>query len=78
MNMKNMETGPIVVFDNLGRLLIPKKVRDAFNAKKFRLITKDEEMVLRPLKTLDDLFGALPKLSTKGIKEAHEDDEHFT
>ncbi|MEK6954984.1 MAG: AbrB family transcriptional regulator [Candidatus Micrarchaeota archaeon] len=76
MKMNRIETTTIVAFDDLGRLLIPKKVREMFNARKFKLESSVDEIVLRPIKTIDDLFGTLPKLSTKGLKEDHED-EHF-
>ncbi len=75
--MEIMVNETSVVMDRLGRILVPKSIRKLFATNKFIMKAKHEEIVLKPVKNLKELFGTLPRLSAKGLKEEHEH-EHFT
>ncbi len=62
----------IVSFDAFGRLLIPSFVRKLFATRRFALEVKDEEIVLRPVKTWKELFGSLPGPGLNAFKKLHE------
>jgi len=70
----------VVVVDEYGRIVIPKRVRKIFRTSKFEIDVKEEKIELKPIKSLDELFGSLPELDLKWIKREHEEEvrnEHF-
>lgn len=70
----------IVVVDAHGRIVIPKLVRRIFKTNRFRIEVKKEKIELKPIKSLDELFGSLPELDLKRIRKEHSEEaenEHF-
>ncbi|MEK6924253.1 MAG: AbrB/MazE/SpoVT family DNA-binding domain-containing protein [Candidatus Micrarchaeota archaeon] len=65
---------PVVTIDALGRLLIPKQVRESFNTRQFYLHAEREELRLTPVKSWDELFGSLPSLSARDLKKMRTED----
>lgn len=70
----------IVVVDAHGRMVIPKSVRRIFKTNRFKIEAKKEKIELKPIKSLDELFGSLPELDLKRIRKEHFEEvenEHF-
>ncbi|MCD5409927.1 MAG: AbrB/MazE/SpoVT family DNA-binding domain-containing protein [Methanocellales archaeon] len=55
----------VVVVDTHGRIVIPKRVRKVFKTNKFEIEVRNEKIELKPIKSLDELFGSLPELDLK-------------
>ncbi|ATZ60651.1 MAG: hypothetical protein BME93_00385 [Methanosarcinales archaeon Met12] len=69
-----------MIVDTHGRIVIPKRVRKIFKTNRFEIGVKKEKIELKPIKSLDELFGSLPELDLKLIKREHEEEarnEHF-
>jgi len=62
----------IVVVDNQGRIVIPKSIRKSFKTRKFEIEAAGEKIELKPVKSLEELFGSLPLLDLKRIRKEHE------
>jgi len=78
--MTKMVEKSVVVIDKQGRMVIPKNVRKIFKTSKFEIDVKKEKIELKPIKSLDELFGSLPELDLKQIRKEHEEEvrhEHF-
>lgn len=67
----------VVCIDDVGRLLIPKNIRSIFKSKKFALEVEKGEIKLKPLKSWDELFGCMPKLSIKDLKKMREEEAGY-
>lgn len=70
----------VVIVDMHGRIVIPKRVRNIFKTNKFEIEVRNEKIELKPIKSLDELFGSLPELDLKLIRREHEEEvrhEHF-
>ena len=64
----------VVVMDAFGRVMLSKAVRKQFPARKFEVLVKKEEIRLKPIKTLDELFGTLPKISMVEFRKKHDEE----
>ena len=64
--------GPVIVVDATGRMVLPKKIRDHFNAKRFEVRAKEGYIELIPVKPLDVLFGILPEIDMEKIYREHD------
>jgi bifunctional DNA-binding transcriptional regulator/antitoxin component of YhaV-PrlF toxin-antitoxin module len=74
-------TENVVVVDRHGRVVIPKSIRKIFKTNRFEIGVKREKIELKPIKSLDELFGSLPELDLKRIRKEHEEEvrnEHFS
>ncbi len=67
-----------VKIDKFGKMFIPKKIREMFDAKEFEIILKEGIIHLRPIKHPLKLYGTLKKLSISKLKETHMEEEHET
>ncbi len=67
----------VVTIDVLGRLLLPKHIRDLFKTKRFVVNVEKDEIILKPVKTWDELFGSFPGLNTKLLKKMREEDAEY-
>jgi AbrB family looped-hinge helix DNA binding protein len=70
--------GPVIVMDATGRMVLPKKIRDQFNAKRFEVRATEDHVELIPIKPLHTLLGALPDIDLEKIYREHDqevDDE---
>jgi AbrB family looped-hinge helix DNA binding protein len=65
-------TGPVIVVDATGRMVLPKKIRDHFNANRFEVRAKEGHIELIPIKPLDALFGILPEIDIEKIYREHD------
>jgi AbrB family looped-hinge helix DNA binding protein len=65
-------TGPVIVVDATGRMVLPKKIRDHFNTKRFEVRAKEGHIELIPVKPLGSLFGILPEIDMKKIYQEHD------
>ena len=65
-------TGPVIVVDATGRMVLPKKIRDHFNTKRFEVRAKEGHIELIPVKPLESLFGILPEIDMKKIYQEHD------
>ena len=70
VNFIKMDT--FITLDKNGRVTIPTKIRKKYKTKKFILKAKKNEVVLKPIMSIDQLFGALPDLDIEKLKEEHE------
>ena len=61
----------MVKLDGHGRVLIPKKFREALGVDEFELMLEDGILNLIPVKNPLDLFGTLRGLDTKGLDGIH-------
>ena len=62
----------LVILDKNGRVTIPTRIRKKYMTKKFILEDRKNEVVLKPVMSMDQLLGALPELDIKKLKEEHE------
>lgn len=62
----------IVIMDEFGRIMISKEIRKRFPARKFEIETGKGEIKLKPVKTLGELFGTLPKINMGEFRKKHE------
>jgi len=60
------------VVDATGRMVLPKKIRDHFNTKRFEVRAKEGHIELIPVKPLESLFGILPEIDMKKIYQEHD------
>jgi bifunctional DNA-binding transcriptional regulator/antitoxin component of YhaV-PrlF toxin-antitoxin module len=70
----------IIHMDTSGRIVLPKKIRRKFPTNRFLLKSDEEKIELRPMKSLEALFGALPDLDLRKIRREHDREvsgEHF-
>lgn len=56
-----------VFLDSAGRMVLPKRVRKKFATKTFGVEVVKNTIILKPKKTLADLFGKAPGLDIKGF-----------
>lgn len=58
-----MRSSEVIIkeIDDQGRIVIPAKWRKKYNAKKVKLIIKDDEVIIKPIvtKKLSDLFDTI-------------------
>lgn len=67
----------MVSMDSVGRVLIPKKARNAFKSRRFLVQVEEDEIRLKPVKSWDDLFGSLKGLDRRKLERMRrEDAEH--
>lgn len=70
----------VIVMDSSGRIVVPKKIRRKFPTNRFIMKSDGEKIELKPMKSLDALFGAIPELDLRKIRKEHEKEvaeEHF-
>jgi len=60
-----------VNMDENGRMTLPSKVRKKYGTRRFILRTKEKEVILKPVMSMEDLFGSLPDLDINGMKKEH-------
>lgn len=67
----------VVSVDEFGRVVVPKRVREAFSTTKFALQMQDGEIRLTPLMGWGGLFGSIPELSTKMLDKLRKEDAEY-
>ena len=60
-----------VNMDENGRMTLPSKVRKKYGTRRFILRTKEKEVILKPVMSVEDLFGSLPDLDIDKMKKEH-------
>jgi len=65
-------TGPVIVVDATGRMVLPKKIRDHFNTKRFEVRETKGHIELIPVKPLSSLLGIFPDLDIEAIYRDHD------
>ena len=61
----------LIKLDEHGRMTVPNRIRKKFKTRKFILEDKKKEVVLKPVLSIDQLFGSLPDLNIEKLKEEH-------
>lgn len=61
-----------VSMDNAGRILLPKKIREQVGADTFDVVVGDEEIVLRRVKSIEEMRGSMPFLKLEDWKREHD------
>jgi len=64
--------GPVVTIDATGRMVLPKKIRDHYDANRFVVREADGHIELVPVKPLSSLLGILPDLDIRAIYRDHD------
>jgi AbrB family looped-hinge helix DNA binding protein len=68
----------LVTIDRSGRMVVPKKIRDRFDANRFEVRATEDRIELIPIEPLSSLLGALPDIDLEKIYREHDqevDDE---
>ena len=65
-------TGPIITVDATGRMVLPKKIRDHYNANRFEVRETKGHIELIPVKPLSSLLGIFPDLDIEAIYRDHD------
>ncbi len=61
-----------VKLDESGRVVVPKKFREAFRTNEFKVTMEaDERLVFMPVKSAEEMFGSMPDLNIKGFRREH-------
>jgi len=69
------EMSAIVEADEKGRILLPIEVRRKFNARRFEVTAKGEEIVLKPVARLEELKGKYREIIKADWEELEEKGE---
>ena len=64
--------GPVIVVDATGRMVLPKKIRDHYNANRFEVRETKGHIELIPVKPLSSLLGIFPDLDIEAIYRDHD------
>ena len=62
----------LVTIDHSGRLVLPKKIRNLFDANRFEVKATENHIELIPIKPLHTLFGILPEIDMEKIYWEHD------
>ncbi len=68
------ETGPVITVDAVGRMVLPKKIRDHYPSHRFEVREAKGHIELVPVKPLRSLLGILPDLDIEEVYRDHERD----
>lgn len=60
-----------IKLDEHGRMVLPSKIRRKYGTEKFIIEDKNEEIVLKPVVSVEKLFGSLPDLDVERLKREH-------
>ena len=52
-----------VKMDEHGRMTVPNRIRKKYKTRKFIMEDRKKEVVLKPVMSIDQLFGAIPDLN---------------
>ena len=66
------DTGPVITVDATGRMVLPKKIREHYNATRFKVRETKGRIELIPIKPLSSLFGILPNLDIGALYRDHD------
>lgn len=66
------DTGPVITVDTNGRMVLPKKIRDHYNANRFEVRETKGHIELIPVKPLSSLLGIFPDLDMEAIYRDHD------
>jgi len=79
--LKRLQTGisplrdparELVTIDRSGRMVLPKKIRDRFDANRFEVRATEDRIELIPIEPLRSLLGALPDIDLEKIYRDHD------
>jgi AbrB family looped-hinge helix DNA binding protein len=62
----------LVTVDRSGRLVLPKKIRNLFDANRFEVKVMENHIELVPVKPIRSLLGILPDLNLEAIYRDHD------
>ena len=66
------EACPVITMDATGRMVLPKKIRDHYNANRFEVREAEGHIELIPVKPLSSLLGIFPDLDIEAIYRDHD------
>ncbi|MDD1699445.1 MAG: hypothetical protein LUQ04_01490 [Methanoregula sp.] len=64
----------LISIDRSGRLVLPKKIRNLFDANRFEVRVTEDHIELIPIKPLHTLLGSLPDIDIDKIYREHDQD----
>lgn len=67
-----MAADSTVKIDPGGMMIVPKEIREKISGDIFDIRVDHGEIILKPVQTLDSLFGTLPDLNMKQIFKEHD------
>ena len=66
------DTGPVVSVDSTGRMVLPKKIREHYDATRFRVRETEGHIELIPIPPLSSLLGILPDIDLEALYRDHD------
>ena len=60
-----------VNLDENGRMTLPSRIREKYNTRQFILEDRKSVVILKPVMSMNQLFGALPDIDIKKLKQEH-------
>lgn len=66
------DTGPVVTIDATGRMVLPKKIREHYDATRFKVREAEGRIELIPIKPLSSLLGIFPGIDLKALYRDHD------
>jgi len=66
-----------VKMDNIGRILIPKSIRQKLDSNEFEVHYVNDKLELIPVRHPVELFGTLKKTNRKKLDSIHGEDHEF-
>ncbi|MDD4136935.1 MAG: hypothetical protein PHT99_03455, partial [Methanoregula sp.] len=66
------QPGSILAIDATGPMVLPKKIRDHYEANRFVVREAEGHIELGPVKPLHTLFGILPDIDLEAIYRDHD------
>ena len=66
------DTGPVVSVDSTGRMVLPKKIREHYDATRFRVREMEGHIELIPVPPLSSLLGILPGINLEALYRDHD------
>lgn len=66
------DTGPVITIDATGRMVLPKKIRDHYNATRFKVRETEGHIELIPVKPFRSLLGIFPDLDLEAMYRDHD------
>ena len=68
----------LVKIDDLGRILIPKRIRKEIGVRQFEINIEDGKLELTPVKHPLELFGTLEGIDLRDLDEIHGEEHDLT
>lgn len=64
----------LIKMDNLGRLVLPKKLRGSLKTREFTASANKAGILLKPVPTWDEICGSSPNIDMKAFAKQHKEE----